>query len=635
MTRRAGLLAAAGMIVAVVAVLALWAASPSWLLPIHRAVIDALRLAGQHWLNAAAIAATATVAAVSVPLLMRGRERPQIEPSATSQARAREVMLRRVRSNWITGVLEPSLGNVAQLGLALKRRSEVLGLGSQAIRRPDQESAPRPHPTSILRAFDEAGGRLLIMGSPGAGKTTLLLQLADELLDRAEHDASRPIPVVVNLASWGARLQPLGAWLVDELAISYSVPRRVADTWIAADQLVLLLDGLDEVSERHRFGCAAAINTYCRGHGLVQIVVASRSSELQKLTVRLELQEAVELQPATDTQIETYLDHLERAGNPQGDVRDALVADRSLHEFLRSPLMLHAVTLGGWPISSCQQPTSAEMRRLLLWREYLERMFQQRPLRPRCGYTFVQAVLWLAWLACRLQERGQTEFHLDRLTPDWLPIPASQARARIRRGLIGATARAGKPVEQLRWSWQDLSSGLPILLGAGLAAGLITGPAAALVAGFTAALAAGLTAAFSGGPLFGFTAGLLEERSTPNEGIRRSANNGTRIGVSIGFVAGMVAWLRSGLAAGLVFGITLGLVFGLVFGGGACLQHYTVRALLARADVAPWRYGRFLEAMVERQVLRRSGSSYLFVDRTLRDYLADNTVEDILREDNG
>ena len=67
----------------------------------------------------------------------------------------------------------------------------------------------------------------------------------------------------------------------------------------------------------------------------------------------------------------------------------------------------------------------------------------------------------------------------------------------------------------------------------------------------------------------------------------------------------------------------MGLAVGLVFGGAACLQHYRVRASLVRARVAPWRYGRFLEAMAERVLLRRTGSGYLFVHRLFRDYLAD------------
>lgn len=49
-----------------------------------------------------------------------------------------------------------------------------------------------------------------------------------------------------------------------------------------------------------------------------------------------------------------------------------------------------------------------------------------------------------------------------------------------------------------------------------------------------------------------------------------------------------------------------------------------MRVFLVRARVAPWRYDAFLEAMVQRLLLlRRSGIAYLFVNRLLRDYLAE------------
>lgn len=71
------------------------------------------------------------------------------------------------------------------------------------------------------------------------------------------------------------------------------------------------------------------------------------------------------------------------------------------------------------------------------------------------------------------------------------------------------------------------------------------------------------------------------------------------------------------------FGLVFAPIVGLLFGGAAVMQHYVMRAFLVRARVAPWRYDAFLEAMVQRLLLRRSGNAYLFVHRLLRDYLAE------------
>jgi len=116
---------------------------------------------------------------------------------------------------------------------------------------------------------------------------------------------------------------------------------------------------------------------------------------------------------------------LEATGTPIGDVRTALVSDRELRELLRSPLLLHVVALDyhGRPAPALYAPGTLEQRQAWLWEAYVARMFEQRPLDPGSGYTDEQALDWLAWLARGLRDRGQTEFHLDRLAPEWLPTP--------------------------------------------------------------------------------------------------------------------------------------------------------------------------------------------------------------------
>ena len=239
------------------------------------------------WPSAAAIGTAAAVVGALTPFILRWLDRRRFEQPPTQARqppkRDRSVMLRRVRSTWITGVLEPSLAEVARLTLGLQHRPEVLDLGTRTRRSAGRPPRPLPVGTPISEVFDKAAGGLLILGEPGAGKTTLLLRLADELLVRAEGDADQPIPVVANLASWARRRQPLATWLVEELMLVYTMPERTIRAWVDADALVLLLDGLDEVAEAHRPACAEAINAYRREHGVVPMVVCSRTQELQDL----------------------------------------------------------------------------------------------------------------------------------------------------------------------------------------------------------------------------------------------------------------------------------------------------------------------------------------------------------------
>jgi multisubunit Na+/H+ antiporter MnhB subunit/predicted ATPase len=654
--------------VVAIAVLEVWATPPSWLLGAHQRTVLVLGWAKDNLLSAPAVAAAAAVAAVAVPFVLRWRDGRQTRQLAVraQDAQYRAVMLRRVRYKWITGVLEPSLARAAQLALGLERRSDVLHLGTRSVLRPGRPPQPLAVGIPISQVFDQVGGGLLILGAPGAGKTTLLLQLAEELLDRADHDPQQPIPVVLNLASWARTRKPLASWLVDELKISYAVSGRLAQAWVEQDALALLLDGLDEVAAAARADCAEKINAYRREHGLVPLAVCSRTQELQDLATVLQLEEAVELQPASDTQVDTYLGHLEATGTPLADVRAAMQTDQALAELLHSPLMLHVVALAyhGRPVSGLQDPGSAGERQEWLWAAYMARMFEQRPLGPNCRYGAQQAVDWLRWLARTLRDREQTEFHLDRLAPDWLPTAARRASARLMTslvsglaaglafglafglaygpiyGLVTGVAFAGalmwltrseefEPAEWISWSRPPL-----FILATVLPAGLLVGVFIGIRAGVAIGLASASAMGFAWLALWGMSWGSREERTAPNEGMRRSARSALISGAVVGFPFGLYYWftlvvnrrtggLISGLAITLAFVIGYGLTAALKRGGGTWLQHYIVRALLVLAHLAPWDYPSFLDAMAARLLLRRSGSAYLFVHRLLRDYLAD------------
>ena len=59
-----------------------------------------------------------------------------------------------------------------------------------------------PNGIHMRTIFDQFDQTLLLLGAPGSGKTTLLLELARDLIERAENDSDHPMPVVFNLSSW-------------------------------------------------------------------------------------------------------------------------------------------------------------------------------------------------------------------------------------------------------------------------------------------------------------------------------------------------------------------------------------------------------------------------------------------------
>jgi hypothetical protein len=485
------------------------------------------------------------------------------QPATTAltpqEQRNRRAMLTKVKTIWIDGLLEQPLAKKLRIALNLIEQPDAVDLPLNAL---VQELNRPPHTlpagTPIIDVFDKMGGTLLILAAPGAGKTTLLLELARDLIARAEPDEAHPIPVVFNLSSWAAERRALKDWLVEELTTKYDVPRKLAQMWMDADVVLPLLDGLDEVAAEQRSNCAEAINIYRQEHGLVPVAVCSRVADYQVLTTKLRLQDAIVVQPLTQEQIGDYL---ERAGEKLVGVRAALRDDRELAEMLDTPLMLSIVVLAYAEKSAAEILTRGKTydRRRHLFDAYIATMFKRRSEEMR--YAEQQTTHWLSWLARKMVEHSQTVLYIERMQPKWLPRSRRLWFA-IRVGLLSA-----------------LVGGLLVGLLVGLVYGLRGGPRSGLVYGLGVGLQEGLLGALLGALLGGLSSYPAEIR--PVETLRWSwiaAGGGWRSSLVGGLVVGLVYWLlgglfyglrvglEEGLAEGLFFGLSRGLVVGLVAG---------------------------------------------------------------------
>jgi hypothetical protein len=484
--------------------------------------------------------------------------------SDAQQYRNRERMLARVRTTWITGVLEPSLQATPHIVLGLRMEPEAVANPWQPVLEPGQLPVPPlPAGTAITQVYDASDGSLLILGAPGAGKTTLLLQLARTCLDRADRDATAPIPVVFHLASWAEKRAPLASWLVDELLDKYQVPRAVGHAWVRQDQLRLLLDGLDEVDAAHREACVQAITGYRQEHGLVPLVVCSREAEYHALPTRLPLGSAVSVQPLTGGQVAAYLAADDTA---LAQVAALLDADSDLAGLLDTPLMLNVVAhayqgRAAPPLQPGAIPTTQPQ----ILAAYVARMLARRP--TTTPYSAPATAHWLTWLARQLVEHHQVIFYIEHLQPDWLP-PSAQWWYRgfigLTGGVIGAATLglAGGVGGVISGRWVE---GLVTGVGGGVICGLIWGFGAGLGAGYGRGIASkpggDYAAEYHAGPVSRL------DRIRPTEVV-----------VWSGML--MRQWMGKYLPTSIVWGVGGGLLGALLGGvGGGLLSALLVLAL--------------------------------------------------------
>ncbi|MDX1413864.1 MAG: NACHT domain-containing protein [Candidatus Promineifilaceae bacterium] len=596
----------------------------------------------------------------------------------------RAVMLNRVRTYWLKGVLEESLHGGELIDLSLAYRPSALAHSHD----PDwQQSAeydiPLPFGTKISSVFDDANGQLLILGEPGAGKTTMLLQLVSDLLRQAEEDPSRPIPAVFRLASW-EHTQTLDEWLISELSNNYEVPGQLGRAWINGIGFIPLLDGLDEVEPGFRIPCADAINRFRQQYPGVKMLVTTRVSDYHALATRLQLDVAVVLQPLSMAQIDSYLSG---HGRRLEGLRAMLRHDATMRELAQSPLMLSIMALAynQMPADIAVSLGSQEKGRELLFDVYVDRMLHYR--RGDKEFPPEDGVRWLSWLASMMERQKRTMFFLENIQPGWLPDAKQQEFVKRVKGTIlllftGTGFFAGL-LGVAAFGWVSILWGTILGLCIGLVQvisrrllikkkivwekiesvetlgwswpwawlGSITGGLVGLFSGLAISWVDNLMNDSLGVPwwlllpvLLGAAVVLdravqqsaVKIRTAPGVGIERSRQNGLVVGAAAGAGTAIFSLIILGISAFFgasfswlatlpwIFGAaaSLGIASGLAYGGFAALQYSRLRELLEKSDIIPSEYIHFLDYASERSLLRKVGGGYTFMHALLMEYFA-------------
>jgi Cdc6-like AAA superfamily ATPase len=333
--------------------------------------------------------------------------------------RERKVVLDRVQSFWISGMLERSLENAMFIPLGLYERPDMIKNPMIDVQQEaDRPQRLLPSGTTIKQVFEESEETLLILGEPGAGKTTLLLQLAKDLIQDAALDESLPLPVVFNLSTWATKSLPIADWMIDELISKYQLPRNLARSLVEQSRILPLLDGLDEVGEDQRNACVVAINAFHQDqhYRLVPLIIGSRLAEYQVLATKIVGERAVQVQPMTVQQVQSYLKSMPGG---QAALEVLPLDDPEFQEIAQNPLMLHTL-MAAYQGKTVRFDRSLplEDQKRQIFADYVEHMLERGQKEKH--YTPEQTKNWLLWLAQKMQVRDQSTFYLERIQMDWL-----------------------------------------------------------------------------------------------------------------------------------------------------------------------------------------------------------------------
>lgn len=313
--------------------------------------------------------------------------------------------------------------------------------------------------TNVFEMGEERS--LLILGEPGSGKTTILLKLLAKLINNFGEDNNKPMPVYFNLSSWTRGQENFADWLAERLKKEYLFLPQIANQLIER-QLLLLLDGLDELKLEDRKDCVQKLNKFIEGHAVIDIVVCSRLREYEEVlgsdchlleknkkssysdNRKLKLQEAFYLHPITMEEIDSYLSLLEQPVD---------YLQRILRRFptWRNPLLIFLIIKAKIDVKKIPETGSFNQVLNYLMERYVELMLARREESTKLTYEDFYGTdkkdertkYWLYWLATKLKEVPSEEtgfqggrFQIERMQPYWLPSEKDKFAYHIATELI-------------------------------------------------------------------------------------------------------------------------------------------------------------------------------------------------------
>ena len=334
-----------------------------------------------------------------------------------------------VKIKWIKGVLDKCLSQRDIIHLEVEEYPEAVENPRNNTRFDTSDIFLTTEPSAISDYFEklEEGRTLLILGNPGSGKTITLLQLAHNLIKKAEHNYQDLIPVILNLSSWKGGRQTIFNWIVQEIPdYYYEFNPRIIRKWLREQKILFLLDGLDEVQKNLRNSCVEAINEFQRNYR-TEMVICSRIREYEELESSFRFRAAITIQPLTSQQINNYLNGL----NNLSGLQNLVNVDTNLRRLAKSPLMLKLMTVAykGYRIQDFPEANSVGERQDQLFNLYITRVFEYS---RRTGYYsrykdevidkkyIPNKIIWLQWLAKQMIFNSRSIFLIEKINLKYL-----------------------------------------------------------------------------------------------------------------------------------------------------------------------------------------------------------------------
>ena len=512
----------------------------------------------------------------------------------------------------------------------------------------EQRSFQLPSQTSILEVFENPviNGKFLILGKPGGGKTTTLLELAQALVERAQTDHDAPIPVILELSEWRTvtkRKSPkfweqekydpsIKEWILSQLR-SKGVSQEIGEQWIREKELVLLLDGLDELPSERQAKCVRAINQFLDSEfSPLHLVVCSRKEEYEEYEEALHLNGAICVEDLTVEQMRYYF-----ASVNLGEFWESIKDSEKIVNFISQPLFLAITSIAYQQIDVEEWRNCNTEERAI---DYLIGVYRVIGIsegisKPNSSFNKKKEIKIqliqrsLIWLAKYLEQSKQQDFVVKKLQPILL-YNSGDNIYNLMENFISilvfcfwvyiVLSITGIDFSSLLSSFMDFmyipSSVNPLEVFISIGLFIILLIQIIVIATF-----------FLGISLIGF---LLFFR-IPHEPNSINLDKLSLFNPVSAFYFFIYFLMKINILPDILKPIhpVLILVYiGVIFGGGyEVFKYFTLRIILFKLRYMPWYITRFLDDCTKRLILQRVGNRYRFIHRLVQEHFANLEIQ--------
>jgi DNA polymerase III delta prime subunit len=348
------------------------------------------------------------------------RARAAAPPSAAELElqKLKSLLQEKVKTRWLHMYLKAALADGPELAINLRERLDLLG-DTFKLNQQTEAGEMLPKGRKLVSVYNSMNHpSLLVLGSQGAGKTIGLLCLARDLINQNYG----LVPVILCLGYWRRANQTLDKWLSSEISQRYKISVRQAEILIGAKQVVLMLDGLDEVSPQFRESVVAELNRFVETHPLIPVVVTCRFEQYQSLMTKLLFQRAVLLEPLDVGQIVSYLE----MKNVAAEITTKLLADGEIAGLAANPFILTLIaSIADELLITRKEQPQADLKSIIV-REHINMALRVSVEDPKKLYSLENTKRWLGYVAQSMKKCNLSFLNVYAIQPmDWLSKPAT------------------------------------------------------------------------------------------------------------------------------------------------------------------------------------------------------------------